>query len=391
VVAALKHSDRVSTISLTVTRSLVEKLSSITEPLSELEELVLLSQDNEQLSLPNFRWGSRLRRLHSTRIAFSSLPQLISPCQDLVDLQLHEIPRVGCFSPEVFANALSGMTQLGNLSLHFLSLPSRRSFLRLPPTSGERVSLPALTSLKYRGTSKYLDCLVARVDAPRLEDIDITFFGQPTMDASQLGRFIERVGTLSTLYNANIRTSEHAISIAFTDYSASTPLRLQVSCRPLNWQLSSMAQICDQFSPFLFRVEDLYIDATQPPSGQDETDGSQWLELIRPFREAKNLEVDGQQATDILFALRPVDGEQITVLPSLRVLHIQKPTAICGSVFDTVHSFITARSLSGRPVQVHGREYLCHVCDSSFTEPQRLKEHLDDKHKRARVRSKSLP
>jgi hypothetical protein len=40
IIAALKQSDRVSSINLTVTRSLLEKLSAISEPFSELEELV---------------------------------------------------------------------------------------------------------------------------------------------------------------------------------------------------------------------------------------------------------------------------------------------------------------------------------------------------------------
>jgi hypothetical protein len=185
----------------------------------------------------------------------SLTPAATFSCRDLVDLQLHEIPSAGYFSPEAFANALSGMTQLETLSLHFLSLPPRRNYLRLPPPSGERVVLPALTCLKYRGTSKYLDTFVARIDAPRLGDIDITFFSQPTMDASQLGRFIERIEMQTSLSRAEVQTSAHAISITFPTQSTSTPLRLQISCEQLDWQLSSMAQICNQFSPFLFRVK----------------------------------------------------------------------------------------------------------------------------------------
>jgi hypothetical protein len=58
IMAALKHSDRVSSISLTVTSSLLEKLSAIERPFSELEDLVLLSRDSVRLTLPNaFRWG----------------------------------------------------------------------------------------------------------------------------------------------------------------------------------------------------------------------------------------------------------------------------------------------------------------------------------------------
>ena len=63
IIAALKQSGRVSSISLTVTSSLLEKLSAISEPFSELEELALMSQDNVLLTLPStFRWGPLLRR-----------------------------------------------------------------------------------------------------------------------------------------------------------------------------------------------------------------------------------------------------------------------------------------------------------------------------------------
>ena len=50
IVAALKQSDRVSYISLTITSSLLEKLFAIERPFSELEDLVLLSR--ERVSFP---------------------------------------------------------------------------------------------------------------------------------------------------------------------------------------------------------------------------------------------------------------------------------------------------------------------------------------------------
>jgi hypothetical protein len=124
IIAALKHSGRVSSISLTVTSSLFEKLSAISEPFPELEELTLLSQDNMKPILPGtFRWGPRLRTLHSTGIALPSFPQLLSLSQDLVSLQLYKVPSAGYFSPYAFATALSGMSQLETL-FHFTSFPS---------------------------------------------------------------------------------------------------------------------------------------------------------------------------------------------------------------------------------------------------------------------------
>lgn len=124
---------------------------------------------------------------------------------------------VSCIGTIVRVLQIHVLAQLQSLTLHFLSLPSRRNHLVLPPTSEARIVLPALSSLKYRGTTKYLDCLVARIDAPRLEDIDITFFSQPTLDTSQLGRFIDRIGILKSHCRASIRSSDRAISICFTN------------------------------------------------------------------------------------------------------------------------------------------------------------------------------
>ncbi|KAH9024451.1 hypothetical protein EDB83DRAFT_2527159 [Lactarius deliciosus] len=257
----------------------------------------------------------------------------------------------GYFSPEAFANALSGMTNLRTLLLHFLSLPPRRNYLTLPPLSGERIILPALTFLKYRGTSKYLDSLVARIDAPGLGDIDITFFSQPTMDASQLGRFVERTGIQTSLSRADVQISADAISIFFFNSSTPTPLRLQISCKQLDWQLSSMAQVCDQFSPFLFRVNNPRINTTQSSSEQDATDSEQWLELIRAFRGATGLPVASELTTVILCALGLAEEGHVTVLPSLRHLHIENLMAMNEPSWDCLLSFITLRSRSGHPVQ----------------------------------------
>ena len=375
IIAALKPSDRVFLISLTVTRSLREKLSVISEPFSELEELALFSRENTPPILPStFGWGPRLRTLHSTRIAFLSFPHLLLPSQNLVDIQLNEIPISGYFSPEAFANALSGMTQLRSLSLHFLSLPARRSYLRLPPPPDQRIVLPALTHLKYRGTSKYLDSFVARIDAPHLEDIDITFFSQPTMDASQLGRFIERTEMQTSLGQARVETSPNAISISFINSRASTPLRLQIPCQQLDWQLSNMAQICDRFSPFLFRVKNLTIDMTKSSSGLVGAGSEAWLELIRSFVCARNLWVAGELAANILCALRPTADGQTTdtfVLPALRKLRVQNPMpTMDGPFWDSTQSLIDLRQLS---IEL---DLLCHICKTTFTEQEELRRHI---------------
>ena len=138
-----------------------------------------------------------------------------------------------------------------------------------------------------------------------------------------------------------------------------------------------MSQILNQFSHFLFRVEDLGINTTEPPSEQDDVGGEQWPELIRAFGGAKDFRVAGVYGTNILCALCPVDGghpTQTTVLPSLRNFRVQETMPTVGPLWDAAQSFVTSRRLSGHPVQVQ-----CHICDTCFTQQEEFKSHLEDK------------
>ena len=244
IMAALKQSHRVDSISLTVTNTLLKHLSTISEPFPKLEELALQSRAEVLVTLPSaFRWSQRLRTLNLTSFPFPALLQRLSLSTSLVDLLLHEIPRIGYFSPEAFADSLSKLAHLETLSLHFLTLPARRTFVGFTPRPSKRVALPALTCLKYRGTSTYLDSFVARIDAPRLGDMDITFFVQPTMDASQLGQFFERIETLTSLDRADIHFSTRAIFVCCSRPGAPSQLKLQISWEQLDWQVFSLTQI----------------------------------------------------------------------------------------------------------------------------------------------------
>ena len=385
IMAAFKQSDRVRSIRLTVTRSLLEKLSAISGPFLELEELVLLSHDNMQMTLPGtFRWDSRLRSLQSTRIGFPSFPRLLLPSRDLIDLQLNEVPISGYFSPESFVDALSGMTQLRSLSLHFISLPPRRNYLIPHPQLGAHVVLPALTYLKYQGTSKYLDDFIARIYAPQLGNINITFFFQPTMDSSKLGRFIERTEKLTSLIRrAEIETSAKGISVSFTGTDSGTDtraaLRVQISCKRLDWQLSCMAQVCDQFSPFLFRVEELRAHTTESPREIDDVASEQWLDLVRSFISARQVWMANELAKDILDALGQADGGETTVLPTIRHLSVDDPTEMNDPSWDALLSFINLRALSDHPVKVNA-PYNCHICHAPFRRQIGLQLHFKHEH-----------
>ena len=350
ITAALKQSGRVSSISLTVTSTLLEKLSAIEGPFSKLEDFVLLSRDSVQLTLPNtFRWGPRLRSLHLTRIAFPVLPLLLYSSRNLVDLQLHEVLNIWHVSPSMLVITLSGMAQLQSLSLHFLSTTDHITF---PIPSGERSILPALTRLNLRGTNAYLESLVAGIDAPGIRDIGITFFDMYVLDISKLREFIDRIEIQKSHLRADILSSKRVISISLTRPGASTRLKLQVLCQTLrSWSLF-INLICRHFSAFLFRVEDLRISTARPSGVQDDSNCEQWLGLIRRFGGAKWFHVAGDHSTNVVRALQLSVERREIVLPALHKLCIREPEPRDALLREAVVPFMHSWRISGRFIAV---------------------------------------
>jgi hypothetical protein len=84
---------------------------------------------------------------------------------------------------------------------------------------------------------------------------------------------------------------------------------------------------------------------------QDQIDPTQWLELFRPFRGVKSLEVTDALARNIASALEhATEGMSQDVFPALCDLRLNRSRA---SFSASIAKFIAARQLSGRPVSVH--------------------------------------
>jgi hypothetical protein len=374
IIAALKQSHRVISISLTITTSLQERLPTIKRPFSELEDLVLLSRDSVRclsriLSgafLSGGPWGTRLRSLHLTRISILQLPQLLYSSRNLVDLQLHEVLYPSNFSTEALTNAFSGMSQLRLLSLHFLP-PTR--YFPLLSASRKRVALPSLTRFDFRGITNLLKDLVANIDAPRLGDIEVTFVNESTFalsDLSILIEFIDRIKMHKSPRRADILSSDHDLTISLVQPGLPTRLRLKLSGELLSVQLSSMARICVQFSAFLFNVEDLSIIAQRQSQQEDDLYSEQWLETINVFWGVKCLQVSGNLSKNIVQYLQTRKWRHTPALPALHKLHVMQPGPHFPSSGEAVLSFTTSRQLSGHPIAV-GYERVWNICKLSGT------------------------
>ena len=84
-------------------------------------------------------------------------------------------------------------------------------------------------------------------------------------------------------------------------------------------------------------------------------DDEQWPRLLRAFHGAKDFDVAGELATDVLSALRLPEEHKI-VHPTLQILYVE-PMAISGPLRDSAKSFDTQRRLSSHPVRIYVRLY----------------------------------
>ncbi|KAH9160992.1 hypothetical protein EDB89DRAFT_2248547 [Lactarius sanguifluus] len=294
IIATLSHPTRVREIQLTATTPLLENLVTLTqEPLSMLERLHLSTEVGPGLVLPREFGGgfSTLLILRLVGVALPALPQLLSSVRDLVSLQLEELPSIG-YTLEALLICLPEMTRLKTLRIHFLSPISRPV---LTSTPERRSVLPYLDYIEFHGTSEYLESPLSTFDAPSLKYIHVSFFNQLIFHPPQfprLSQFILRTEMQRSPSQATIHYSAADVSVTLSQQGMPHHLALRILCKQLDWQISSMAELCEGLFQSLAHVEQLNISAlTILPSGllggQDDMDLSQ-LEFLDRFRQFNN-------------------------------------------------------------------------------------------------------
>jgi len=199
--------------------------------------------------------------------------------------------------------------------------------------------------------------LLAQIDAPLVENLDITFSIDPNFDVPQLHGLIGHAEAFKTFNHAEVVISRYSIRLDLYPKTGAVYhhqlFRLDIWCRELDRQLSSLAQVCSSsFFPLISALEELRIVCfVFPGSGRkDDTENAQWLELLDPFTALKDLYLSNDVALHVFSPLLELSIERVTqVLPALQNVFIcfledsRKPMKI----------FIAARRRAGRPVRVH--------------------------------------
>jgi hypothetical protein len=362
-VAALgpEKSNRISEIQIDVTNSRWKRFAAaMQKPFPELTCLRVWTPDVVPVLPDSFLGGSspRLRTLALGNIPFPSIPKLLLSANRLVTLELWSIPDSGYFSPDAIATALTAITRLELLGLLFDSPRSRPDPESQPVPPPTRFVLPALTQLMFRGVYEYLEVLLARFDVPRLYDLDTKFFMDLDFDVPQLHRLIGHAENFKTFDRAEVSIFDQFIELRLYPNTVEVDERrrfnLQINCRELDYQLSSLAQVCSSSFTLIFALEDLQIREGSSLSAshwKDDMEDAQWLELLDLFTALKNLYLTDGIAQRFCGALQELSGERTTeVLPALRNIFVRGSSL--EPVQEAMKSFVAARQLSDHPVVV---------------------------------------
>jgi len=306
-----------------------------------------------------------LRHLALIGIPLPPLLELLLSATNLVCFRYDNWRSSGYISPQAMVTDLSTLTRLESLSLKFRSpgdIPDRA--IQIPPPH-TRTLFPALTDLYFEGPYEYMEDLVAQIDAPLLESVQIALFNHDVPEVSELAKFVRRADKLSSPQEAEVifESSFFAVTLSpkslLAKFDPKTLILTLTSCAEPFLRLSDLAQFCASCFPTPSPFESLHIDVLMLYTLKDHIDGPdpQWLELLRLFNTVKDLRLSTFTALHIAQTLRALLVERVMeVLPALENVFIAglEPS---GRVREAISEFADARRLSGHPVSIHDWEY----------------------------------
>ena len=362
VMVALHHPDRLCIIDLHVTSSLLAPIVEVAQkPCHALESIRITVEAHTGPSIlfrNTFLGGSapHLREIKLDGIAFPfpAIRQVLLSTNNLVDLYLSNIPNDAYFSPSDLVTGLSTSARLKRLTIDFFhSLPSSPSpsMTHSPP---QCTTLPSLTFLYFHGASGYLDEFVVRTELPALCKFAIRLFNDIFFEIPQFCQLIPRLDALKSPARAIVKHNVDFVGVYFEEGNIlseeTEDCFLGTSCGQLDWQLSFVTQILSQIPSLLSSVDSLDIQSDDLPTGEEDVEPAQWLEIFQLFAHVTRVYVWDQLVPSIVQALATEDMTA-EVLPELTLLYLSGYRSF-PSVAKVVEQFVTTRRFLSRSVSL---------------------------------------
>jgi hypothetical protein len=359
---ALKQRDRILRVYLiTQDTSLLEKFIAVMDEEFPILEYLIIgppTKDNLDestiLTFPETFQAPHLRLLRLGAFAIPMGSQLLTTAVSLVTLYLVMEHPSTYFYPNALLQCISLMPQLETLAIYF-SVPIRDVEMQLTQTPIiAPVTLPNLHYFRFRGVSTYLEALVHRITAPRLERLNIELYNQLTFSVPCLLEFMNTTGNLRFDTAVFKFVGRHVKVEVYYRGEHGYAFGIRIFCWHLDWQISSMAQISNSLSQMFSAVDHLILQHEvhgRSSEEHDEVDRTEWRRLLRPFRNVKTLRIAEGLVEDLSHCLQLEDGElPLELLPELQEL------AYSGrGDTEAFTSFIDTRRNAGRPVTLAHR------------------------------------
>jgi len=360
IILALLHRDRVRRIRLQMPIPDLQKLVPAIDGEFPILQFLYVepptrSADDTSLRLmisKTFR-APHLCHLALMNFNFTLESPLLSTSVPLVTLSLQEIHPT-YFHPSELLRCLSLMPQLETLGIDFYSqfINSDTEMSLFNSSIMTHATLPALRWFGFGGESKYLEALLPHITMPILEKLQVFFSYEDTFSVSQLLQCMSTKNNLR-LTSAKFTFDDFGVAATFHPHEGARTyaFHMDVGCRYLARQVSSLAQIFDALSPVFSAVERLALAYTKndlPSVIHDEVvDRTQWRRLLGSFRNVKMLLVDYGLVNEISRCLRRDDGDlPLELLPKLKELSYSSG----GDTGDMFAGFIDARQVAGHRV-----------------------------------------
>ena len=355
IILALGLRDRIRRIRLEIPIQSLEKLIvSIDDEYPILEYLTmapLFSDKSANLILPVTLRAPHLRHLGLFGFTIPCGSLLLPTAVGLVTLCLAMADPSAYFHPIELLQWITAMPQLKTLVILFY-FPVPNHYVKRPLNLAPLI-LPNLRHFWFRGVSAYMEALVGRISAPRLQKFQILFFEELTFPIPHLVQFMNTIEGLRFSDGKLQFFDEHVDVEVYPreeaeDEAEMYAFHVRVHCWHLDWQVSSVVRILNalRFST----VEHLSLEHevhSRSFNEHNDVDRTEWHNLLKPFSNVKTLYIDGGLVKELSRCLQLEDGEDpLDLLPELQELSY----SASGDIDDAFTAFIDARQSSDHPV-----------------------------------------
>ena len=301
------------------------------------------------LTLPKDFLAPNLRYLALPSISPPRRLRILTSTVSLVELVLSNIQTSSYFRPRLLVARLASLPKLRYLTIEFsIPIPRPRTESKLLGEQGAPVTLPSLTTLRFKGVGAYLESLVAQIRAPLLQRLWITFFNQIAFALPHLSHLIN-ITERFKLPKRVIRFDCEEVTVTAAHPSLTWSEEyfcLRVICKPLDWQIDCAAQICHALFPALSGVGQLILDHIYWDISTEFRDGgidsATWHDLLSSFIGVTELYIGYRLLEELSRTLQEDEvGLDPGFLPNLRYIYASE---------NLFTSFIETRQVVGRPV-----------------------------------------